>query len=115
MKNAILSLVLLPSIAWAAGSQPVLTGVERPVAVKAGSAVPDRSVVCKIAFSPEDATAPCLHRVLRTCGAGCVPELLAWEARGRQTWLLFAPFPTALTYLLPPGRLRAVRGNGRKL
>src|SRR5438093_9417758 len=36
MKNAILSLVFLPSIVWASGSQPVLTGVEKPVAVKAG-------------------------------------------------------------------------------
>jgi len=36
MKSVIFALLLLPSIAWAAGSQPVLTGVEKPVVVKAG-------------------------------------------------------------------------------
>jgi aminoglycoside phosphotransferase (APT) family kinase protein len=52
----------------------------------------DGSVVCKTAFSPEDATAPHLHRVLQACGTGHVPKMLAWQGRGNQTWLLFAPF-----------------------
>src|SRR5262245_36293370 len=56
------------------------------------AAVRNGSVVCKIAFSPEDATAPILHRLLQVCGTGHVPELLAWQARGSQTWLLFAAF-----------------------
>src|SRR4051812_14250852 len=49
----------------------------------------ESSVVCKIAFSSEDATAPLVYRVLQACGAGHVPELRAWQTRGTQTWLLF--------------------------
>src|SRR4051812_8631429 len=56
------------------------------------SAGRDHSVVCKIAFSPEDATAPLVYRVLQVCGAGHVPELRAWQTCGTQTWLLFTPF-----------------------
>jgi hypothetical protein len=66
--------------------------VRQSLSKAAASTVCDHSVVCKIAYSPEDAPAPLMHRLLRACAAEHVPELLAWQARGSQTWLLFAAF-----------------------